>query len=97
MLFRSALGATVFVSLVSSTPRELLLALAGLALLDTLASALTTAMSDPELKLPALATLAMTASGITLGGVGAAFWALLFGLALALVLRPRHAQREADS
>lgn len=92
-----ALGATAIVSLVISTPRELLLALAGLALLDTLASALTTAMSQPAFKLPALATLAMTASGITLGGIGAAFWALLVGLALALVLRPRQARGESQA
>jgi benzoate membrane transport protein len=84
-----AIGATAFVSLVLSTPRELLLGLAGLALLDTLASALTTAMSEQTLKLPALVTLATTASGITLAGVGAAFWALLLGLGLATVLKPR--------
>lgn len=84
-----ALGTTVFVSLVLSTPRELLLGLAGLALVDTLASALTTAMSEPSLKVPALVTLVTTASGITLAGVGAAFWALLLGLALAAILRPR--------
>lgn len=86
-----ALGTTAFVSLVLSTPRELLLGLAGLALVDTLASALTTAMSEPALKVPALVTLVTTASGITLAGVGAAFWALLLGLALAAVLRPRTA------
>lgn len=84
-----AAGASAFVSLVLSTPRELLLALAGLALLDTLANALTSAMSEPTLKLPAIATLAMTASGISLAGVGAAFWALLLGITLAVILRPR--------
>lgn len=86
-----AVGAATFVSLVLSTPRDLLLALAGLALFDTLANALTNAMSDPNLRLPALTTFATTASGITLAGVGAAFWALLLGLALAAILRPRNA------
>jgi benzoate membrane transport protein len=84
-----AVGATAFVSLVLSTPRELLLALAGLALLDTLVNALTTAMSEPALRLPAMVTLATTASGIMFAGIGAAFWALLLGLALARILRPR--------
>ena len=36
---------------------------------------------------PALLTFVVTASGMTLAGIGSAFWAVLLGLALCLILR----------
>lgn len=80
-------GATVG-ALFAAFPRELVLALAGLALFGTIGSGLATAMKDESQREPALITFLVTASGLTLGGVGSAFWGVVAGaLALAL-LRP---------
>ena len=39
------------------------------------------------MRLPAVATLAVTASGVAVWGVGAAFWGLCAGIALVLLDR----------
>jgi len=58
------------------------------------AGALGSALSDPSKTFPAVLTLAVTASGLTLFGIGSAFWGLAAGLvALGLevtVARIRH-------
>jgi benzoate membrane transport protein len=77
-------GATVG-ALFSAFPRELVLAIAGLALLGTIGNGLATALSHDKEREPALITFLVTASGITLFGVGSAFWGLVAGL-LALTL-----------
>lgn len=56
-------------------------AVAGLALLGTLGSALAAATEDRQARLPAAVTFVVAASGTTLFGIGAAFWALVAGLA----------------
>ncbi len=61
----------------------LVLAVAGLALLDTIGSGLAAAMKDEGQREAALVTFVVTASGLTLWGVGAAFWGVVAG---ALVL-----------
>ena len=71
-------GATVG-SLLAAVPKELILAVAGLALFTTIAGSLATALNDTHQREPALITFLMTASGISLFGVGAAFWGLVFG------------------
>ena len=71
-------GATVG-SLLAAVPKELILAVAGLALFATIAGSLATALNDTHQREPALITFLMTASGISLFGVGAAFWGLVFG------------------
>ena len=79
------LGGAV-VGLIAAFPRDLVLAVAGLALLGTIGSGLATAMKDERQREPALITFVVTASGLTLGGVGAAFWGLVAG-ALALTVQ----------
>ncbi len=58
---------------------EFVLALAGLALLSTIANSLYTAVSDDASREAAVITFVVTASGISLFGIGAAFWSLLAG------------------
>jgi benzoate membrane transport protein len=71
----------------AATPPLLIQTVAGLALMTSLASALAAALSREEDRIPAVATFVTTASGFTLGGIGAAFWGLLAGLGLMLTLR----------
>lgn len=82
------LGATV-VALFSAFPKELIVALAGLALLSTIANSLKTALEEETYREPALLTLLVSASGISLFGVGAAFWGLIAGVGSLLLLTPR--------
>ena len=77
-------GATVGTFL-ASVPKELILTIAGLALFATIANSLAAALNDVDHREPALITFLMTASGISLFGIGAAFWGLVFG-AFALLL-----------
>ena len=79
------LGGAV-VGLIAAFPKELVLAVAGLALLGTIGSGLATAMKDEGQREPALITFVVTASGLTLWGVGAAFWGVVAG-ALALAVQ----------
>ncbi len=80
-----------FTTLVSAAPAGVVGAVAGLALLGTLASALSGALSVAEGRESAVITFAVAASGLTFLGVGAAFWALAAGLLVRAVLRPRTA------
>ena len=77
-LLAGLFGATV-VGLFSAFPRELIMALAGLALLATIGSGLQAAMQDERQREPALITFLVTASGVSLLGIGAAFWGLVAG------------------
>jgi benzoate membrane transport protein len=79
------LGGAV-VGLIAAFPKPLVLAVAGLALLGTIASALATAMKDEGPREAALITFVVTASGLSLWGVGAAFWGVVAG-ALALAVQ----------
>ena len=54
--------------------------MAGTALLGSTAGALGSAMADAKERLAAVGTLAVTVSGVSLLGVGSAFWGLCFGL-----------------
>ena len=87
-LLAGLMGATV-VSLFAAFPRELVMAMAGLALLSTIAGGLTTAMAEPSQREAALITLLVTASGISLLGIGSAFWGLVAGGLSLVLLRPR--------
>ena len=62
---------------------------AGLALLTSLAGALANALASEEERLPAILTFVTAASGITIIGIGAAFWGLVAGIVLLLLLRWR--------
>ena len=66
---------------------QLVAAIAGLALLATIGNGLEAALRDASQREAALVTFLMTASGVTLWGVGSAFWGLLAGVATLLLLR----------
>ncbi|AIY40867.1 Benzoate transport protein [Collimonas arenae] len=85
-------GATVC-ALFAAFPQELVLAIAGLALFGTIANSLTMAMANDVQREAALITFLVTASGVTLFGVGAAFWGLVAGALAFFVLNwKRHDQ-----
>lgn len=65
--------------LIAASPPLLIQAVAGLALLGTLGTALATALADERHRLAAVTTFITTASGISIGGIGGAFWGLLAG------------------
>jgi benzoate membrane transport protein len=77
-------GATV-AAVFAAFPQELVLAIAGLALLSTIGNGLATALMHEKEREPALITFLITASGVTLFGIGSAFWGLVAG-GLAIVL-----------
>ncbi|MEX6504408.1 benzoate/H(+) symporter BenE family transporter [Pseudomonas zhanjiangensis] len=78
-------GATL-VSLFSAFPRELIAALAGLALFGAIGGALAGAMAQPDDREAALITFLVTASGMSFLSLSAAFWGLVFGIAAHLLL-----------
>lgn len=71
-------GATV-VALFAAFPKALIMAIAGLALFGTIANGLTVAMADDKQREAALITFLVTASGVSLFGIGTAFWGLVAG------------------
>jgi benzoate membrane transport protein len=79
-------GATVAALLVAF-PATLVLAIAGLGLLGTIGGAMQTMIADAERREASLITFLFAASGITLLGIGAPFWALVAGTATLLLLR----------
>jgi benzoate membrane transport protein len=79
------LGGAV-VGLIAAFPKALVLAVAGFALLGTIGSGLALAMKDEKSREAALITFLVTASGLSLWGVGAAFWGVVAG-ALALAVQ----------
>ena len=80
-LVTGLLGATV-VSVFTALPKELVAAIAGIALLGTIGTSLSGALHDEHERDAALITFLVTASGLTLRGIGSAFWGLLLGLAV---------------
>ena len=82
------LGGAV-VGLIAAFPKELVLAVAGFDLLGTIGGGLTTAMKDERQREAALITFIVTASGLSLWGVGAAFWGVVAGAAALAVQRLR--------
>ncbi|MFN8222857.1 MAG: benzoate/H(+) symporter BenE family transporter [Gaiellales bacterium] len=73
-------------------PPELVVTIAGLALLGTIGNGLATALADEAEREPALVTFLVTASGVTLLSVGSAFWGLAAGVVATAVA---HAGRPA--
>jgi benzoate membrane transport protein len=75
-----ALFGASLVGLFGALPPALLATVAGTALLGSMAGAMGAALSADQDRFAAAGTLAVTASGVTLMGVGSAFWGLVFGL-----------------
>ncbi|EKP0279891.1 benzoate/H(+) symporter BenE family transporter [Aeromonas bestiarum] len=88
-LLTGCFGASV-VALFTAFPATLITCVAGLALLGTIGSSLHTALQQDEAREAALLTFIITASGISLLGVGAACWGLLVGVILHQVNQRRN-------
>jgi benzoate membrane transport protein len=67
-------------------PKELVAAIAGLALLGTIGGALSQAVQHDDHREAAVITFLVTLSGVVIGGVGSAFWGVVAG-ALALLVQ----------
>lgn len=85
--FLFALFGASLVTTIEAMPVSLIMLVTALALLAPLANATTIAMHSEEERLAAIATFAVTASGVSFFGVGAAFWGLLTGLAIIFLQR----------
>ncbi len=89
VLVALGIASAAFATLVELAPAGVVPAVAGLALLATLASSLQAALADADERVPAVVAFATAASGIAIAGVSAAFWALVAGLVVRAVLTPR--------
>ena len=69
----------VITGLLTAFPKELVVAIAGLALLSTIGSGLASALKDEGHREAALITFLVTLSGVTVAGVGSAFWGVVTG------------------
>ena len=78
----AAAGASL-VALFAAFPAVLVKTIAGLGLIGALTGALGAALGDERHRLAAVVTFAVAASGISIAGIGAAFWGLAAGLAVA--------------
>lgn len=79
-------GATV-AALFAAFPKELIMAIAGIALFATLGNSLAAALREDKDREAALIAFLVTASGLSAFGIGSAFWGLLAGVLTLLVLR----------
>ena len=78
-------GGTV-AGLLTAFPKELIAAIAGLALLGTIGGGLAVAVRDERHREAALITFLVTLSGVVVAGIGSAFWGVVAG-ALALLIQ----------
>lgn len=79
---------TGLTAVVLAAPEGVIQAVAGVALVGAVAAACAGAMADEADRVPAAVTFIVAASGTTVAGVGSAFWALVVGVVVHLVLRP---------
>ncbi|MGY2083624.1 benzoate/H(+) symporter BenE family transporter [Blastococcus sp. SYSU DS0539] len=86
-----ALVSAAVAALVATAPAGFVAAAAGLALWPVLAASLSGALARPEDRIPVVATFLVAISGVTVGGVGSAFWSLVVGLAAWAWFRPQPA------
>lgn len=75
-----AIGAGLFAAFVLAVPSELLLAVVGLALLPSFIASIGASLEDRSTRLPAAITFIVGAAGISVYGIGGAFWALVAGM-----------------
>nr|WP_265523623.1 benzoate/H(+) symporter BenE family transporter [Oerskovia sp. JB1-3-2] len=88
-----ALASAGLAALVAAAPAGVVESAAGLALVGTFGAALAAAVSEVQGRTAAVVTFLVAAGGVTLGGIGAAFWALVAGLVVHTVLHRRAGQR----
>lgn len=82
-----ALFAGIAVAFVYQTPRDLLLAASGLALLPTIIGAFSNMVEIPAERLPAVIAFLVASSGAAFFSIGAAFWAILLGLVVMQLMK----------
>ena len=80
-LLYAAIGifGAVVTGLLTAFPKELVMAIAGLALLGTIGNGLAAALRDEPHREAALITFLVTLSGVVVAGVGSAFWGVVAG------------------
>ncbi len=81
------LFAATLTSLLMSFPHLFIVALAGIALFGTISHNIAIAFAEPTDREAALMTFLFSASGVQFFGVGSAFWGLLFGFAVSMILK----------
>jgi benzoate membrane transport protein len=86
-VFYIALGLAggAVVGLLAAFPREAVVALAGLALIGTIGAALGSALHDERHRDAAMLTFLVSLSGMSVFGVGSAFWGVVVGSAVLMV------------
>ena len=85
-------GATIM-AVLTAFPKELVAAIAGLALMGTIGSALAAALHKESDREAAMVTFLITLSGVVIGGVGSAFWGVVAGAVALAVQHYRPAKR----
>ena len=70
----------VITGLLTAFPKELVMAIAGIALFGTIGNSLAAALRETADREPALITFLVTASGLSMAGIGSAFWGLAAGV-----------------
>jgi benzoate membrane transport protein len=68
-----------FIGILLSFPKELIAAIAGLALLGTIGNGLAVAVKDESHREAAIITFLVTLSGVVIAGIGSAFWGVVAG------------------
>jgi benzoate membrane transport protein len=84
-LIAGIFGATI-AALFAALPKALIVSVAALALFGSIMGGLTNAMSNAKEREAALVTFMVTASGLTLLGIGSAFWGLVAGVLTQVIL-----------
>ena len=69
----------VIAGLLTAFPHELVVAIAGIALLGTIGNGLFTALQAEQYREAALITFLVAVSGVTIAGIGSAFWGVVAG------------------
>lgn len=82
----------VITGLLTAFPKELVVAIAGLALLGTIGNGLAVALRDESHREAALITFLVTLSGVVIVGVGSAFWGVVAGSIALFVQQYRRSQ-----
>lgn len=80
---------TGLTAVVLAAPEGVIQAVAGVALVGAFAAACAGAMADESARVPAAVTFIVAASGTTVAGVGSAFWALVVGILVYVILGVR--------
>lgn len=78
----------VLVAVVAAAPAGVIETVAGLALISTFIGSISAAFAESRGRVAAGITFLVAASGLSFGGIGAAFWALFAGLLVHWLLKP---------